>query len=1031
MAFQLDTTPITPLDRPGQAVQNLLSGDVDGAWRAMLVPETLGPEERNVLLNKWGISKDSLKGRALETISNPAVLAAVAMTFVFPIPTARQMFKVKEGVDGMLARVPWLRSFAGARVAFRGTPVPEILDSVESAAHGFWDEHMSGILGPAFSKYEQQVGHAMTGREQAITFAWVEKLHLKSPHGWDDVGVLMPDLDKHMTPPMREVAGAVRKALDNTKTKLFQDAESMAALRKTAKRMRDTGYPDEGLDQIVSMLGKGEGTYAGLPDYMPHRVVRTELDIRNLRNAAIATANNADFKRQAQYRMINFLGREFYQRKGGMVPALQELMVIGDLVDKPAYMRLTNGIKDKLVDGFRTAGMSERSIASLERRTLDDVMTRGANLVAEGEQPLFATALAENMPAQYSIKLEPVLQQYYHSVSRTYAWSVMENGTKMLGQVQKAKLLAPTDARAAWRANMLENTVIPSALGKPTQRQVINAGLWDQRMGEMMAWMDRPTVRAVVGDKFVDTLKEYYQSNLGTFSLRGLTMGASSYFYMSTLGLNPSAAFKNAFQPVFSTGPLVGFKNMVAGHMDAWANSDKYFRGRFVDGLSHADALAKAFPEFAEARLVGSPVTDEALGRAFDAAYRIHKTAPGSVSTLDKIKRASMAMFTGTETHNRVGAFYAGLRHAAADGITGPAAIEHARQVVVRSQLVGTLADTPMIFQSGGALSNPLLRQLAQFPVRTLEFTTEGVQDALTGNPGRLMRQVAGIYITKEVGDVLGLNLGDSLMGGFTPMFTPINEKGSILAPLPIVPPVIALGAGVASTLTGDWDTIHRQLPLLIPGGVGLSRAIGMIPGPADIPQTIARWLGRKYADYEGANPLTGRIPVYTGQGSLTGYYSPWEITKYALGIRGGDIDQEAQLANRLTKDAELMRDTRRNYMDALFANDPRKAAGIESQYEARFGHKIAITPQQIGLMQKRRNLTRVERELAALPREARPQYQAAVAQTGVAGAVSSGLRKPMTGPTPSYTNDMGLLDTLDPYIISRYRNIPRSFPTD
>lgn len=1026
--FQFDN-PVTPFSGIGQATQNLLVGDMSAAWRAMLTPDDLGPLERDALLNKIGIAGDSFKGRILRTITNPAVLLSIGATFLFPIPTARNLFKVKAGVESMLAKVPFLRSFAGPRVAFKGTPVPEILDNIETATHGFWDKHMSGILAPAFSKYEIAVGHAVTAREQAIIFSWLEKLHVRAPIGWDKVGILMPNLDKHMTKPMRDVATAVRKALDNTKTTLFEDAVSVAALRKTAKRMRDTGYPDEGLDQIVSMLGKGKGTYSGLPNYMPHRVVRTELDIINLRAAALATANNEDFKRQAQYRMMNFLGREFYQRKGGMVPALQELMVVGDLVDSGAYLRLTNGIKDKLVAGFKTAGMGARSVANLERRTLDEIMSRGNRLVSEGELPIFQRALADNMPAQYSIKLEPVLQQYYHSVSRTYAWSVKENGTKLLGEVQRAKLLAATDSRAAWRANMLENTVIPSALGKPTPRQVINAGLWDQRMGEIVATLDRPSIRGLIGDKFANTLKEYYHANLGTFSLRGLTMGASSYFYMSTLGLNPSAAFKNAFQPVFSTGALVGFKNMFAGHADAWAKSDVYFRARMSKGMGHVDAIAKAFPEFAEAGLAGNPVIDEALGRAFESAYRIHKTAPGSISLVDRAKRAGMAMFTATETHNRVGAFYAGLRHAAQDGLKGAEAVAHARKIVVRSQLVGSLADTPMIFQSGGVLANPLLRQLAQFPVRTLEFTAEGVQEALTGNPARMIRQVAGVYITSEIGDVLGINLGDALMGGISPMFSSVNEKGAILAPLPIVPPVIALGAGIASTLTGDWETIHRQLPLLVPGGVGLARAVGFIPGSSDVPKAVARWLGRKHADYKGVNPLTGRIPVYTGQGNLTGYYSPWEITKYALGIRGGGIDEEAQAAQQLAKDGDLMKQVRRNYTDALFANDPRKAAGIEAEYEKRFGHRIAITINQIRAMQKRRKLTRIEKQLATLPREARPQYEKALTAAGLLPRTSSGRRKAVTGPPPAYTNNMGLLDEFDPYSVSRYRNIPGSFP--
>jgi len=995
----------------------MMVGDFGAAWRAMLTPENLGPMERDALLIKWGIRKDSFKGRMTDLLTNPAVLASVFLTFKFPIPTARNLFKAKEGVDGMLSRIPLLRTLAGSRTAFANTPVPDILDGILHSRSEIWDEFMERRLAPALTQFEAATGRAVTAREQVIMFNWLQKSHLKPVHGFDDVGVLMPGLDKAMTSPMRALATEIRGSLDDTRKVIYGGVQNMGR-----------GAGAEG-NELRTLLGAS--FEEGLEDYVPHRIMRTELDIKQLREATLATANNKEFARGAQYKMTNFLGREFYQRKGGMIPAMQELTLVGDLVDPQAYMRLQNAVRDNLVSGFKRSGMSKKSIDNLSRRPLDEVMTDGNRFIHEGERDLFATALAEHMPAQYSMKMEPVLQNYYHSVANTFAWTVRGHGRALMGEVNRAKLLAKVDSRAAWRASVLENTVVPSALGRPSPRQVINAGIWDQRIGEIFGSLERPSVRRLMGDKVADGMKEYYQANQGSFSLRGLTQSAASYFYLSTLGLNPGAAFKNQFQGIITTGPLVGFKNYFGGQLDAWKRAGSYFNNRTAGKLSHAEAMAKTYPEFAAAQLVDSPLTDEVMGRAMDAAYRIHKTAPGTGGKIDRAKRFAMALFSSSEISIRLGSFHAGLRHAKAGGLKGADMLKHARQTTVTTQFVPTLTDQPIAFGPAGALSNALIRQLAQFPLKTLEFTIEGVQQALAKNPARLSRQIAGAYITSEIGDVLGLNLGDALIGGALPTFTNVDEAGRVLAPLPIVPPAIALTAGLASGLAnGDWDTFRRQMPLLVPGGIGLAKAVGFAPNIGGVPHATAQFLERRYADYANTNPMTGRIPIYTGGGSLTGYYKPWEITRYALGIKGGAIDQEAEAARRLSKDADLIRDIRRRYTEALFTNDPRKAARISSEYRTRFGHRLSIPEAQIRTMQERRKLTRIERQLSSLPKDARPQYEADVFGPGSAlreSRSAQGLKKmPVQA---NYTDEMGLLDELDPYAISRYRSSPTSFP--
>jgi hypothetical protein len=950
-------------------------------------------------------------------------MASIALTFVSPIPSAKALFKVKSQIDGMLARVPVLRSIAGARAAFRGTPVPELLDDIVLAKNEIHTTYMEGMLGPAFEKYARATGKTPNAREQVMAFLYGEKLHLKAPHGWKDVGPLVPRLEGAMTPALRQLSADVRTALDHTRDHVFNRPEFIKGLRDTAKRMEKLGYDVSDMKAMQTWLKQGK--WKGVPDYMPHRTIRTQADAKRLHDAIAATANGQEFSRRAQLQTVTFLGREFYRRDGAMMPALQELGLLGDLVDPAALTRLQNGVKDKLLKGFETAGMSNRTLRTFRRKTLDEITAQGKNLVADGERDMLVTGLAEHMPKQYSLRLEPVLQHYYHSIGNTYAWSIRGNGPKVLGELQRAKLLGKVDARSGWRARMLENTVIPSALGRPTPRQALNAQLWDQRWGQIIGLMESPRVRGVVGDDFANHMRDMYSSSMGAFSLRGFSHSVASYFYLSTLGLNPSAAFKNTFQQVLTTAPLVGMRNALAGQVEVLKRMPSYFELRLAQKIGHADALKKVFPEFVESGLHGSPLTDEVLGRAMESAYRLQKTAPIGVTTVEKAKRAAMSVFKLSETNVRMGGFYAGLSHARAGGMRGTQAIKHAHQVAVRTQFVPGLTDTPMAFLPSGTFGWPVARQLAMFPAKFTEFTLEGFRRVIDeGDYSQISRQLMYSWATMEVGQTLGVNMKDALIGGALPTFTNIDDRGSILAPLPIVPPAATVVGGFLSAAgSGDWDQFSRNMPLLVPGGVAAARALGLVPQANEgIGQPAARWLNRKYADYSKRDPHTGRVPVYTGKGSLVGYYKPWELVRHALGIKGGAIDQEAEMANRLRLDSDAIKETRRLYLDALFANDATKASNIEAEHQRRFGHPISLTTDQLKQMQRRRKMTRIEKQLSALPREVRPAYEATAFQGPVGRAVRSGRYKPVAAELPTYTNELDPMSEVDIYSIGRQR---------
>lgn len=1027
-----DVTPPSLLERPGQVVQSLLADDMDGAWRAALSPESLTLHQQQALLRQMGIGVDSPKARLLKAVTNPAFLVSLLLTYKFPIPSPRALAKAASAIDGAIARIPILRSFASPRAAFKDTVIPDLMDELISHKNTIYDRYMVQKLGPAFHRFESAVGRPINAREQTAVFAWAERLHEKPLPGWEkEVGVLVPNLSKVMSPAMKRLAAEVRSTMDDAKTFVWSDPANKKALLTTIRRMKAMGFEDPDLGALASLLKK-DG-YAGLPDYMPHRVVRTQADVQRLKDAVAATMSNKEFARSGLYKTNTILGREFYKRAGSMVPAFQDLMVLGDAVDPKAYIRLQNAVKDKLTAALGKAGVSSSATGKLSRLSLDEIVTKGKNVLDSGDRDKFVRVIAEDFPAQYSMKLEPVLQSYFNSIGSTYAWSIKNVGPRVLEEAARMRSLGKLDARAAWRSHVLENTLVPAMLGRPTPRQAINAQLWDQRIGSMLAHLDRPSVKAVLGEKFPERMKTFFQESHGAFSLKHAMHSAASYFYLSTLGANPAAAFNNNFQSILTTGPAIGFGNAVAGQLKAWDKAQDYFKLRMGQRLGHAEALRQAFPEFTAAGLSASPVSDEALGRAFESAFRIHRTAPAGVSLLQKASTAAMAMFSASETSVRLGAFYGALRQAGKAGLRGAEATKHAYQTVVRTQFVPTLTDQPIVFGPAGALANPLLRQMAQFPTKMLEFTIDGLERAIRGDPSQIARQFAGSYIAMEIGDVLGINVGDVLIGGALPAFTNIEERGQVLAPLPVVPPAFAIGGAVASSLSsGDWESVHRQLPLLVPGGVGLARTVGFLPDPtgSDLPQKAAHWLNRKYANYNETTP-SGRVPVYSGKDNLLGFYRPWEIVKYNLGIRGGDIDAEAQLSRRLQKDADQIKATRQRYIQALFRNDIREAMNIKDEYQSRFGHELMVDERTITQMHERRKMTRIERQLATMPKSARIEYEAELFREGEGGdePYRSPARRSVTPESPVYTNQMGVLGEIDPYSIGKLRTTPNSFP--
>ncbi len=509
----------------------------------------------------------------------------------------------------------------------------------------------------------------------------------------------------------------------------------------------------------------------------------------------------------------------------------------------------------------------------------------------------------------------------------------------------------------------------------------MRAQLWSQGTQQLALKLEHsPGFRKILGDKATNSLIAGMKASKGAFSIHNLERKAAGYFYLSTLGLNPGSALKNTLQLVLTTGPVLGYRTTAAGLGEAMRKSHKYFALRLGPRkIGHENALRKAYPEFAETGLIASPITEEAVQNSLVNAYEIAARPAGATKIADKVQRAMMSMFTASETTVRLATFEAGMIHARRAKMPAEAAIEFSRRIVEKTQFLTGPQNTPFFLLDRG----PLTRQLAQFPFRMLEFVTttaltmgSGAINPRTGkemnwlgfNPGTFARMVAGSVLALELGDAMNWNTGDALVGGALPTFQP---AGKILAPLPVVPPFWQIAGSLAAGLgSGDYTELMRSTPLMVPGGTSLFRTMGLLPPEvpgSGLGQVMSKAFQRTYADYSQPAP-DGRIAVFSGKGTLKGYYRPWELVKYGMGVKGGDIEKEQILLQTMVKNRDQIREARKSYMDARFRNNAREANQISEDFAKRFGFVLPVTAKDMKATQLRRQMTRLEQVASTMP---------------------------------------------------------------
>lgn len=1002
----------TLIDRPGQAMQNLLVGDLDGMMRSMFTPQTLSVQQRDSFLKEYGLDKGPWT-HIFRLMTNPALILTLALSFKFPVPTAGAMFKVKNQVEAMTRRFPAIGKLSSMQGLYRGTAVPEVYGGV---VRDIWDfrSRYAGMMSTSLRQFRDRTGRLPTQQEQFMVSAWLDGLH-KPLRGWGGkngmatigkgasravipgVGTLMPGLEKAMPGPVKQLAGDFRGVLDAMWKETFGDVKHRERILATMRNMEKKGM----LDDMTLSMKEFIADPKKLGDYFPHRLLQTEEDFQRLMQAMTSQSSLRGWAVQAQKKSTRWIAPEARKREFVMHPSIEDMRKLGPgVVDFRELGKMEEIVKHKVLAQARSdGGIANQTLQKLEKYTLGQIQENYPKLMTNTEARQFSYALSVARPSPYSLKLLPVVSSYTHTSASMYGWTVKEGGAKLMTELETLKGVAasqrPGAVYAKMRAQMLEDTYIPMALGRGTNKGALKAQAWDQNMYQLAAWVNGPKVRGVLGDKLADTFGKQLTASHGAFSYISLSQRAAGWFYLSTLGMNPASALKNLLQLVLTTGPVLGPRTTLAGINQAMKKSHKYFALRLGPRkLSHDDAIRGAWPAYGKSGIAAAPITDEALNNAFQNAHNIAALPTGKLaSTSRKIQTAMMSIFTGSEMTVRLATWEAAIIHAGRSKMPVADAHRFAARIVEETQFLTGPQNTPYWLVD----KNPLVRQLAQFPLRMLEFATHtalnlGVTDVdpVTGkgrsfmgrNPGTFARMIAGSILAMELGRALGVDPSDALLGGALPTFQ--EGRGGAFGGFPVVPPAFQIAGNVGSSMvSGDFTELMRSTPLLVPGGVELFRAMGLVPGvPGGIGRRASQLFQRTYADYDQPAP-DGRIAVYSGKGSLKGFYTPWEVVKMGLGVRSGDVAAEQELMTLLVKNRDTIRETRKDYLDARLRNNAAGARSIAERFQLQFGFALPVTEQDMEAMQARRRVSRLEQMVRTMPPgPTRDQYIQLIAAT-------------------------------------------------
>lgn len=1051
-------TFVGPFDRFDIALTNAVTGNFAGSGRALIAPDTLAPAERQRAVERlFGITDPGPLKELIATTTNPTVILGGILTLKYPIKLSRNYLSESEQFNKGLRRLlPIYDHIADFGELYRGTPLPKLLYKLGERTHHFHKQATDMLNAAAEDYYKVSGKIADAVSERRVVYERLRRSGALAEQ-LENFAKKMDKYDVVRAGQIRESAKQLiplqltdaEKALDDGWTRFFKFAAEKTGADNVDGVARQFQRRHAGLVQVGGTLDSA--------DYWPLITKWNTQQARAINEAymsglleggkkisglRIAGPNGQNVTPSEMYRLLeDFITDETVKN---LKPGSKEFWEAFNTHVQGLVQDTTAGITGKIASGTQAIRLNRMVIDPDVLKSLGPEFEGVGNIIGENLDKFSQYARAAGKIELPDVHVRvfrldgtPTARIYSQMRARDYAWAVTPDGwDATVGERFNAELKAlktgvkrdlagnivATGTRRlgiggivsgneAVRVAALQDTYIPAIMGMESYDNTIRSAWWDGlrvRVADSLNIVkeDGKIVEAASGKlglaleklgagKFRDSLMNGILSD-SRYAMKQATGKVAGYFYQSTLALpNVLAPARNLFQTIIATAPRIGIGNTISGVRRVAEGAETYITKRLGEGLSHENAFTAAFPEFRESGLA----LDQGLLKSLD---RIHEgfSAPGSLeANLDRLKQLSMSLFSGSESFNRLTAYY-GARKAATDMYWGLAskgeAVDYfatgakvllpkvksefladsrlremvhavAQAVAHDTQGGGGIATIPKVLE---ALPGPL-RQLIQFPIR---YASQLLHSGAGEVGMALLLSGATVGILGSIFGAEGKKIAsDATFFGALPSPT---DQGPF-APFPFVPPVLQLAGSAAQGLaTGDFGNLQRSLPLLVPGGIGFQRIAPMLGN-----QTISQWLGKPVADYDNTTP-DGRVPMYDANNKLQGFYTPTQLFARSIGI--GDINstQSMALAKWMEGYGSRITAMRHDYMAALQANDQRTADAIAAEYEKLNPGTggLQLKRQQILAMQATRDVTTLERRLEMLPPEIRSQFSAAAA---------------------------------------------------
>ncbi len=944
-----------PYERARAAAANLSTGDFGAAATAMFTPTSLSPRERRSVAERYLGNDPGPLQEILEVVSNPLIIGGLVLTMMYKVPTASRALDFSNRLQAYARKIPpgmhWLRDF---HETFKGTPLPTYFEQVVRTNH----MHMKDFtqkFADAVGRFTKK-GNVFDRKTSIRISAKLDGLDNPKNQVWGALRSRLgkaPEADLGSIPSIRltaaeqELAGDVSFIMRGQWGLVKQGLK--AATGNSAKYKRST------LMQLRK-LGIGLDDLTDLDDYFPHIEALTKSSIRERHREWFAAIQGSGLAARAQAEGMppRVLAKNIGRRTGAMIPSEDDLEYAGLLTPK-----------------------LKSAMSALSRVTADKVASSPEGTVLHLKR--------------YSLDLLKVSENYTRAMARTTAWNVppgpsnVSLGNRIVDELKDLSIRNPV------KANMVKDTYIPLSTGQLSWEQALPS----MAFSEAKEW----AATTLTGLKLPKGVRDVLTKPLAMtqdISWQRLGRGIQGYLYQTTMGFNPLSPAKNLLQSVITTVPLIGPGYTAKGMSEVAKRSSKYF-GLMRKGMPKEKAFRESFREFAETGFdVGKVKPLEMTLDAMNPGIRLPSKAR---DTLDAVSDASLKMFTTSENFNRLVAFYGGRAKAVAE-IAGKdyyhplagktvkllkgtedfefAATQYADLVARQTQFGGGPLNAPY----GTLKWWAPFRQFTLFPLRVAGFVTGPGNPLTAEGRGVFGRMMLGSGLTYEVAQkAFDADVSQALMFGALPEAT----ENKPFAPFPFVSPFLQiLGATATAAAQGDLDDLQKIIPLVTPFGVAGSRAASVA-----FPK-VASTIGRPYVDYDTPT-ADGRYALYTKTNSLIGYYTPAGLLAKAVGLGDVSSQKERALMEYLLKQRDVIRDFRKQYMEALAANDVRRATQIGQAYEKKYPGLggIQIKKSDLEALQLRRQIPRLEMLLGTLPPSQRAQLAGVIATSLGAGASS------------------------------------------